>query len=60
MFNRPGEYFDFETVSYYGDGTQREPTHYMSIGSDYGGDFQQGHGAYMSSGSEYNVDHLMS
>jgi hypothetical protein len=34
--------------------------HYMSSGSDYGSDFQQGYGAYMSSGSEYGVDHLMS
>ena len=60
MLNRPGEYFDFETGSYYGGGTQRAPTHYMSSGSEYGGDFQQGYGAYMSSGSEYGVDHLMS
>ena len=60
MFHRPGDYFDFETGSYYGGGTQRAPAHYMSSDSDYGGDFQQGHGVYMSSGSEYGVDHLMS
>ena len=60
MLNRPGEYFDFETGSYYGGGTQRASAHYMSSGSDYGGDFQQGYGAYMSSGSEYGIDHLMS